>query len=386
MTGRPASACLLAGLLLTAGCATPKPRMPMTPASSLTTQAAPAVAPVEPPGPAPRPAEGPPGGAQAVTAPRPPSILEPVSENLTFTTVEGVPRYKIGPDDVLDVLLTTGAAQEKQTVVVRPNGTVTVAFLEARVGGLTPEQAAAEIRRVLAQFFRQVSIEVLVKEYASKKVSVLGAVSGRVGSFALRGRTTLLDLLAEAGGPAPNADLERVRVVRRDGPAVTVNLLRLLEEPVAQSIVLDAGDVVFVPPLGVALPIGAAGESVFVRDERKVFVLGEVRTPGVFPLMPNMRLSQALALAGGPTDVAVLESARIIRGGVNNPQVVEADFRKLLEEGDQLQDLPLQQSDLIVLPRSGIGNWNAFIAKIRPTLEVLTLPLALPVQIRAISR
>ena len=66
--------------------------------------------------------------------------------------------------------------------------------------------------------------------------------------------------------------------------------------------------------------------------------------------------------------------------------MVEADFRKLIEQGDQREDLPLQPNDLIVLPRSGIGNWNAFIAKIRPTLEVLTLPLALPVQINAISR
>jgi protein involved in polysaccharide export with SLBB domain len=99
-----------------------------------------------------------------------------------------------------------------------------------------------------------------------------------------------------------------------------------------------------------------------------------------------MRLSQALTLVGGPTDIAVLESARIIRGGLQNPQVVEADFRKLIEQGDQREDLPLQPNDLIVLPRSGVGNWNAFIAKIRPTLEVLTLPLTLPVQINALGR
>ncbi|MFN3476750.1 MAG: SLBB domain-containing protein [Candidatus Methylomirabilales bacterium] len=297
----------------------------------------------------------------------------PVVENQTFITLDGVPRYKIGPGDVLEVLLTRGFLQEKQTVAVKANGMVTVVSFEAKVAGLTTEQAAEEIRRVLSPFYKELSVEVLVKEYNSKKVTVLGAVGGKAGTFPLKGRMTLLDLLAEAGGPAPNADLERVRVIHPDGSSLTMNLFRLLEEPVVQTFILDTGDVVFIPTRGPA-------------EEPKIFVLGEVRNPGAFPLIPNMRLSQALALAGGPTDVAVLESARIIRGGLSNPQLVGADFRKVLQQGDLSQDLLLQANDLIVLPRSAIGNWNAFIAKIRPTLEILTLPLALPVQIRVLER
>jgi polysaccharide export outer membrane protein len=119
--------------------------------------------------------------------------------------------------------------------------------------------------------------------------------------------------------------------------------------------------------------------------EKKVFVLGEVKNPGAYPLMPNMRLSHALALAGGATDVATLENARIIRGDLDNPRVVEADFTKVVQEGDQAQDLILQASDLIVLPRSRIGNWNAFLAKVRPSLEILTLPLAVPVQVKILG-
>lgn len=338
-------------LLLGSGCAAQAPPVPLARAGAL---AAPPQA----------QAEAPPA------VPVPPTV----AENQTFVTLDGVPRYKIGPGDVLEILLTRGLVQERLTAAVKANGMVTVAFLGAKVAGRTTEQAAEEVHRLLSPFYKELGVELLVKEYNSKRGAVLGAVGGKAGTFPLKGRTTLIDILAEAGGPAPNADLERVRVIRSDGPAFAINLFRLLSEGNGiRDFVLDAGDVVFIPTRGPA-------------DEKKVFVLGEVRNPGAFPLIPNMRLSQALAQAGGPTEVAVLKSARIVRGGLSNPQVVEVDFRQVLEQGEQSQDIVLQAHDLILLPRSAIGNWNAFIAKLRPTLELITLPLALPVQINVLGR
>jgi polysaccharide export outer membrane protein len=402
----------LGALLAVTGCASPgRPVVPVQRASDLTApaRAATPAPPAPTPGPAgataespaPPPSTPPPGPVPTSAAPPAPApapaeaslALEPVTENRAFVTVDGVPRYKVGVGDVLEILLATGLTQERQTAVVKANGAVSAAFLEVKVAGLTPDQASEAIRGQLTQFYRQIGVEVLVREYNSKRITVLGAVAGKVGSLPLKGRMTLLDLLAEVGGPAGNADLERVRIVRPDGPSLTLNLLRLLDEPVLQSFALDAGDVVFVPALGApsALPAAAPAATGLAAGtagqiEARVFVFGEVRAPGAVSFTPNMRLSQALALAGGPTDVAVLESARVIRGGLQSPQIVESDFRRLLEQGDLRQDLPLQPNDLVLLPRSGIGNWNAFLAKIRPSLELLTFPLALPVQIRAISR
>jgi polysaccharide export outer membrane protein len=369
------AAVLLAGCAMTAGPTV----VPVQRASDL-------AAPGATPAPAPAPVTPPPA-----SAPAPVPGLQAVTENQAFVTVDGSPRYKIGAGDVLEILLATGLSQERQTAVVKANGTVSAAFLEVKVGALTTDQAADEIRRQLTQFYRQIGVEVLIKEYNSKKVTVLGAVAGKVGSFPLKGKMTLLDLLAEVGGPAANADLERVRVVRAGGPSLNLNLLRLLDDPSVQAFALDANDVIFIPAYGGGAGLPAAAAAVGSPGgpgtlEARVFILGEVKTPGAVGFSPNMRLSQALTLVGGPTDVAVLESARVIRGGLQNPQIVEADFRKLLEQGDPREDLALQPNDLIVLPRSGIGNWNAFLAKLKPSLEILTYPLALPVQIRAISR
>ena len=122
-------------------------------------------------------------------------------------------------------------------------------------------------------------------------------------------------------------------------------------------IVLDARDVVFIPSI----------------EDKKVFVLGEVERPGAFPMVPNMRLSHVLAQAGGAKITAVLESARIIRGDVNQPEIIAVNFQRLLEQGDVSQDLRLEVNDVVFLPRSAIGDWNAFMAKIRPTLLNINL-------------
>lgn len=292
-----------------------------------------------------------------------PVLLPPaVTENRTFVTIDGVPRYRIGPGDILDILLTRELAQDRVAAAVRANGKVSIGYFEATVAGLTTDQAEREIQRVLASTHRQLIVQVMIKEYASKTISVLGEVR-KLGLFPLKGKTNLVDLLAEAGGPTGNADLRAIRLLRLDGEAYTINLFRLVSEGQRfRDLVLDAGDVVFVP-------------SRAPDEQRKVFVLGEVKTPGAYPYTPNLRVSQVLAMAGGPTGSAVLESVRVIRGDLSSPQVVDVFAGGFTTPQDRSQDIVLQTNDVIVIPRSRVGDWNAFLAQIRPTLEFLTLPL-----------
>jgi len=290
-------------------------------------------------------------------------LLPPaVTENRTFVTIEGVARYRIGPGDVLDILLTRELAQDRVSAAVRANGRVIIGFFEATVAGLTTDQAEREIHRVLAPTHKQLTVQVMIKEYASKTVSVLGEVH-KLGLFPLKGKTNLVDLLAEAGGTTGNADLRAIRLLRLDGESYTINLFRLVSEGKRfRDLILDAGDVVFVPTR-------TPGE------EKKVFVLGEVKSPGAFPLTPNLRLSHVLAMAGGPTGSAALESARVIRGDLRSPQIMDVDVSSVIKARDRSQDIMLQTNDLVVVPRDRIGDWNAFLAQLRPTLEFIALPL-----------
>jgi hypothetical protein len=54
---------------------------------------------------------------------------------------------------------------------------------------------------------------------------------------------------------------------------------------------------------------------------------------------------------------------------------VDVDVVSVIKAGDRSQDIMLQTNDLLVVPRDRIGDWNAFLAQLRPTLEFLSLPL-----------
>ncbi|HYB73907.1 MAG TPA: SLBB domain-containing protein [Candidatus Sulfotelmatobacter sp.] len=357
----PRRGALALPLLLTACAAYPSG--PMRKADEVTAAAAPPVA-AAPEAPAATPPAAP------VAALPPPAV----TENHAFATVNGVPLYRIGPGDVLDVVVMRGLSQDRQTVTVRSDGTVSVGLATAKVDGATVEEAADLLQVALAQYFREPRVEVAVKEYVSKRVTLLGAVGaspgkGGTGVYTLTGRNTLSEVLAKAGGPAPNADLQHVQLARADGSRYTINLFRLIAEgETREDPVLDAGDTVFLPIL-----TGAAGTP---AEQARVFIFGEARAPGAYAYSPNMHLSQAVAMAGGVSDSGLAESVRVIRGGLDKPEIIEANFHKLLVDGDRRQDVALQPGDIVMIPRTGIGNWNAFLAQIRPTLEFLTLTTA----------
>jgi polysaccharide export outer membrane protein len=292
-----------------------------------------------------------------------PSKLPPaVDENDVFVMVGGRAAYKIGPGDVVDVTLAKDLTRDRVTVEVTPAGGVTIDMTEIQVAGLTTEQAAAAIRRTLAPTHRTLMVSVTVKEYRSKIVSIIGEVQN-TSRIPLQGRMTVLDLLVTAGGLRASADLREVRLVRRNGQTYTLDLVRLVTEGERLAdLVLDAGDVVFVP-----------GKR---TEEQRVFLLGEVNSPGAFPLVPDMRLSHALAVAGGPRDSALLENARVIRGTGPQLQVLAVDVEKALGGLDPAHDITLERNDIIVVPRTKIADWNAFLAKLKPTLEFASLPLA----------
>lgn len=357
MVGRGA----LALTLLLSACAS-GPHVPMRPAAE-----------VPPPPAAPAAAQGPPPAA-----PAPAMVPLAVTENRAFVTVHGVPLYRIGPGDVLDVVVTRGLTQDRQTVTVRSDGTLSIGLATAKADGATVEQAADRLREGLALYYRDPRVEVGVKEHQSKRVTLLGALAatpgrGAGGVFPLTGRNTLSELLARAGGAAPNADLQRVQLTRADGSRFTVNFFRLVSEgELRQDVILDAGDTIFIP----ALPTVAPAAPGAPPDPPRVFVFGEVRSPGAYTFTPHMRVAQAMAMAGGIGDAGLPESVRVIRGNLDQAEIIEVNFEKLLNEGDRRQDLALQANDIVVVPRTGVGNWNAFLAKIRPTLEFLTLGTA----------
>lgn len=307
----------------------------------------------------------------AMAPPPPPvEILSvPTTPHLQAYREEGgFPEYLVGAGDVLQVTM-RDVEVSQETVVVRPDGNISFSLVEnVRAAGLTPTQLDERLTEELRYFLRTPRIDIEVKEYRSKMVSLLGAIRNAdrtgvwtgQGRYPLKTKTTVLDLILEAGGTTPDAQLERVQLIR-EGASYQLDLQRVLDTGARdQNVALQGGDIVIVP--GTAL------------RSKKVIVLGEVSNPSVYMFSGDARLLEALSQAGGLTNSALRDDIRLIRVADSEPRVLVVDYNRLTGSGDLSQNVPLENDDIIYVPRSFMGDFNDVIAKIEPLLSVLLLP------------
>jgi len=275
----------------------------------------------------------------------------------------------VGPGDVLEITSWKGTEQRIYPVTIGGDGKISFSFVQnISVNGMTLDEVSTLLRREMGKYLREPALDVRVKEYHSKTVTILGAIGSnpyRVsgpGVYPLKGKTTLLMAISDAGGPAANANLQQVSIRKKGGATVTVNLYRTIARgDLTQNVVLDAGDTVLVPELGMA--------------ENKVYVLGEVKNPGAFSVKGEITLVEAIALAGSATEPAVLEDTKILRGDLTRPQVLSSDVRRLMKKGDMSQNVKVLPGDIIFVPRSRLGDVTAFLREILPILQTIALPV-----------
>ncbi len=299
--------------------------------------------------------------------------MSSVRENDTFEEIVGIPEYRIGPYDVLEISAYSGDKVKATTVTVDARGRISYSFIDnLTVNGLTSSQAERLLITKLTGYVRNPRINVLVKEFHSKHATVIGefsvlrstsfgakAASGRIN---LKGRTTLTDLIALAGGYTIQGDIKRIQLIRK-GQSYLINLYDILEKAdESQNVIIDTGDVVNIPELP------EYGE--------RVYVLGEVNFQGVYPLKQAQDLLAAIALAGNSTRLAKDENTLIVRGYEPGkpPLVMMADVKSLLRQADLSQNIRLKDGDLVYIPRMLIGDINDWIINMTPLLDLVLYP------------
>ncbi|OIO11992.1 MAG: hypothetical protein AUJ52_01090 [Elusimicrobia bacterium CG1_02_63_36] len=96
--------------------------------------------------------------------------------------------------------------------------------------------------------------------------------------------------------------------------------------------------------------------SVFIEDygNKTIYVLGEVKKPGSYPIPTEAPLSvlEAITLAGGFTEYAAVDRTRIIRKGKKGKRTIDVEITAITKKGDKSKDLPLQPNDVVFIPES----------------------------------
>src|SRR3989441_4670793 len=125
----------------------------------------------------------------------------------------GESEFKLGPDDVVEVFVYK-EQELSTTAVVRPDGKISLPLIgELSVNGKTAVELQKEIAQRFTQFIAQPTVNVIVKEVNSAKVSVLGEVK-TPGMYKIKDRATVLDALALAGGFSEEAKRDKKMLIR----------------------------------------------------------------------------------------------------------------------------------------------------------------------------
>ncbi len=176
-----------------------------------------------------------------------------LAETTTTTVSTDAPSagdYIIGSDDVLSILFWKDKDLSVPEVTVRPDGKVTLPLLnDVQASGRTPDQLRDAIKEAALKFVEDPNPTVIVKEIKSRRVFITGQVD-KPGPYLLKGSTTILQLIAIAGGLKDFADGRNISLVRNESGQQVVyafNYRDVLKKKLNQNIELKPGDTVLVP-------------------------------------------------------------------------------------------------------------------------------------------
>jgi len=158
--------------------------------------------------------------------------------------------YHIGVEDELGISV-WHEPDLSSNVVVRPDGMITLPLLnDLKVTGMTTRELQDMLTDKLKEFLKEPQVTVIVRQIRSRKIYLLGEVI-RPGTYQLNTSKTVLQLIAEAGGPAPYAKVGSIFVIRqKNGTQVRLPFhykKAMSGSKVSDDIVLQPGDMVVVP-------------------------------------------------------------------------------------------------------------------------------------------
>ncbi|MGA8144151.1 MAG: polysaccharide biosynthesis/export family protein [Candidatus Acidiferrales bacterium] len=261
--------------------------------------------------------------------------------------------YVLGPDDEITVRALDVDEIDGKVARIDRSGNVDLPLVgKIKASGLSITDFESALSKAMAKYVRDPHVSVIVSDYKSQPVSVLGAVN-TPGVYNLTGPTTLAQVLSRAGG------------IRNEGGS-TVNITRssawgpipLPTAKVDPSGEFSTADVSVKKLMDASSPrdniLVKPTDVVTVPRADLVYVVGAVNKAGGFVLNDRGPISvlQAVSLAEGLQKTSAPKRAKIVRGGaVGAKQEIPVNLSKILS--GSAPDVPLLANDILFVPNSG---------------------------------
>ncbi len=236
--------------------------------------------------------------------------------------------YIVGEGDVLEI--TVYENDDLSTVArVTYEGTIVVPLLgQIVVKDFTVSGVAQKLQGLYADgYIVNPQVNVFIKEHRSRKAVILGEVNDP-GIYNLRERTSLLELISQAGGLTKHAGTS-AKIKKSNGNPdkniIEVDLKKLVEKG-QMDFNIQVKD----------------GDSIYIPKQKVFYVTGEVKKPDAYSCDENPTIIKAVTMAGGFTAKASKTGIKIIRKVGAKEKVME----------DVMMDEVVLPDDVIVVPES----------------------------------
>ncbi len=199
----------------------------------------------------------------------------------------------------------------------------------------------------------------------AKKVKVFGEVN-RPGEYTVQPGETVADLIAEAGGPTDAAALESVQLFKGG------DMSKATTVPQGQDNKFDARSAAQSPEI-------ADGDSISVPKAKRyekisVKVFGEVNRPGEYQARAQATIAELIAMAGGPTKRAALESVQLLKGGdPTMTYIFPQGKNNRFGAGAAVRGPQLMDGDVIYVPETKRIDWQMVVYLLGGILTLLQI-------------
>ncbi|MCG2815019.1 MAG: polysaccharide export protein [Candidatus Aminicenantes bacterium] len=250
--------------------------------------------------------------------------------------------YRIGPQDQLEVTVTDVPELIKRLVRVSEDGKISLPYLgEVEVDGLTSTEVERKLARLFVEknFLQNPQVAVYIQEFASKIVTVIGAVTNPK-SYPLLGRLRLLNIISTAGGLTTEAGDEIIiirELLNGESNSIRIPITALFEGDISFNIPIEPNDIISVP----------------IDRLVAIYVMGQVNKPGALSVKKSRlpTLLQAIAMAGGFTERAKKNNVIIKWTDAQGKQHQNSVNVKNIMNG-RVKDVQLKENDIVVVKES----------------------------------
>ncbi len=292
---------------------------------------------------------------------------QPPSTNPT-KPVQTAERYRIGPGDVLDVRIYNRPQLSRDAVRVEGNGMIRMPLIEGEIQAAckTEGELAHEISTRYARYYRNLPVDVFIKEYHAREVALIGAVNEQ-GRYQMQRRIRLLELLTFAKGPSDKAG-QTINIVR----AARTDLCVDSSDPATQEnfISLKLNDTLRGEER--ANPYVEPGDIVTIPEAEQVYVVGNVFTPKSLPLKEPITVSTAIAMAGGALRDSKTDRIHIVRQGPNGKSELYVNLPAIARK--KADDILLQPNDIVEVPEStGKSLIRSLLGAVAPSVSQMPI-------------